>query len=293
MTPPPASTAAARLAATRRMASPTPSANTAPRRRPGSVEARRPAQVVKTAPAAASPSRQRAHARSVAPVGQNVATAVATAGRTASSAFARRVSGPLAASAAAPLISNDAIPARIPAGEPLGRRLALVVRHAPDLAITHRIARGRMWIGLLAAGLIGIVFLQVMLLGMNSGIGRDVTAVSQLQRQNAELKSEVSGLASETRIVAEAQRMGFVEPPVGSSRFVAPQSGDAQRAASTMSAPTQGPDAPQYGQPSSSQSGVGQSSTGAVSPTGASATLDSGAGSLQSQTAVAYTPANG
>ena len=293
MTPPPASTAAARLAANRRVASPTRVESSARSRRPGGVEPRRPAQVVKTAPPAAGPNRQRPVARPVAPIGQNVATAVATAGRTASSAFARRVSGPLAASAAAPLIANDAIPARIPAGEPLGRKLALVVRHAPDLAITHRIARGRVWIGLLAAGLIGIVFLQVMLLGMNSGIGRDVSAVTQLQRQNAELKSEVSGLASETRIVAEAQRMGFVEPPVGSSRFVAPQSGDADRAASTMSAPTQGPDAPQYGKPSSSQSAIGQGSTGAGSATGTSATIDSGGDSSQSQTAVAYTPANG
>ncbi|MEI6663425.1 MAG: hypothetical protein WCL20_03880 [Actinomycetes bacterium] len=231
MTPPRASTAAGRLTASM----PSPAAARSER------SARRSSQ--------ASLGANRRDASAVGQYTETKPMRQATGARR----MQRRISGPAAAGRAAVGSAQAAVayipesipnPVRLPAGAPIGRKLAVVVRNAPDLAITHRIAKGRTWIGLLAAALIGIVFLQVMLLDMNSGIGRDIGAVTQLQRDNAELRSEVSSLGSDRRIVAEAQRMGFVEPPVGSSRFTSVTSGDAERAATAVVPAAGGPDGP-------------------------------------------------
>lgn len=292
MTPPGASTAAGRMAA-RRASATNGTGSPVGRRRQGAVQRPQPAQVVRVAGRPADSRTPRPVVRVGTTGVQSITRAAVSVGRSAQVAVSRRVSGPaMPRGAAHAAVAPAAIPARIPAGEPIGRRLALVVRHAPDLAITHRIARGRLWIGLLAAGLIAIVFLQVMLLGMNTGIGREVSDVSRLQRENAELKSEVSGLSSETRIVAEAQRMGFVEPPVGSSRFTAPGSSDVDRAAASMRAPSGGPDGPTYARASQPSTTQGQSAdnpqvTTGQTPGGASATPD------QPRTSVGYAPASG
>jgi hypothetical protein len=92
----------------------------------------------------------------------------------------------------------------------------------------------RVWIGMVAALAAGLVFIQVQLLHTNSGIGTNVQLITQLQRQNADLRTSVSGLSSDQRVVAEAQRMGFVEPPVGSTRFVNFHRGDADKALSVF-----------------------------------------------------------
>jgi len=104
------------------------------------------------------------------------------------------------------------------------------VRTAPDHALTDYLVSSRVWIGVVTALAAGLVFIQVQLLHTNSGIGTNVQRITSLQRQNADLRTAVSGLSSDQRIVAEAQKMGFVEPPVGSTRFAAYRSGDSSRA---------------------------------------------------------------
>jgi len=104
------------------------------------------------------------------------------------------------------------------------------VRTAPDHALTDYLVASRVWIGVVTALAAGLVFIQVQLLHTNAGIGTNIQRVTSLQRQNADLRTAVSGLSSDQRIVAEAQRMGFVEPPVGSTRFAAYRTGDSNRA---------------------------------------------------------------
>ena len=104
------------------------------------------------------------------------------------------------------------------------------VRTAPDHALTDYLVASRVWIGVVTALAAGLVFIQVQLLHTNAGIGTNVQRITSLQRQNADLRTAVSGLSSDQRIVAEAQRMGFVEPPVGSTRFAAFRAGDSSRA---------------------------------------------------------------
>jgi len=115
-----------------------------------------------------------------------------------------------------------------------------VVRTAPDHPMTNYLVASRVWVGLVATLAAGLVFIQVQLLHTNAGIGTNVQRITSLQRENAELRTTVSGLSSDQRIVAEAQRMGFVEPPVGSSRFTAYHRGDSQRALAVLSTPATG-----------------------------------------------------
>lgn len=114
------------------------------------------------------------------------------------------------------------------------------VRTAPDHALTNYLVASRVWIGVVTALAAGLVFIQVQLLHTNSGIGTNVQRVTALQRQNADLRTAVSGLSSDQRIVAEAQRMGFVEPPVGSTRFAGYHPGDSNRALGVLATPATG-----------------------------------------------------
>jgi cell division protein FtsL len=114
------------------------------------------------------------------------------------------------------------------------RRLGAVV----DSPLLDRLIAGRLWIPCIAVALLGLVFLQVSLLQLNSGIGRSVAAASALERDNAALKAEVSRLDSGERIQAVARAEGLVMPGPGDRRYLTVGwSADASRAARTLAAP--------------------------------------------------------
>ena len=70
--------------------------------------------------------------------------------------------------------------------------------------LLDRLIRGRLWIGIVAFALLGIVTLQLGLLKMNSGIGRALERSAELQRENAALSIENSELTSGERVESEA-----------------------------------------------------------------------------------------
>lgn len=114
-------------------------------------------------------------------------------------------------------------------------RMALRV---PDARVLDRLIRGRVWIGLIAGALVMLVFMQVSLLKLNTGISADVLRSQNLERDNAELRASVSSLDSGQRIQDIAAARGMVMPDDGQLRFlhvVAP--GDGARAAHAITAP--------------------------------------------------------
>ncbi|WP_205698701.1 hypothetical protein [Conexibacter sp. SYSU D00693] len=122
--------------------------------------------------------------------------------------------------AAAPAPSRRR-PARPPAAQPtLGARAVARLRALPDAPVLDRLLRGSGWVPLVALGLMGIVFMQVSMLKLNSGIGRAVEASATLERQNDALRSDVSKLESSERLANAARRMGMVVPAAGSFRYV-------------------------------------------------------------------------
>jgi hypothetical protein len=93
-------------------------------------------------------------------------------------------------------------------------------RALADSRFLDRLIRGRLWIPLVAAGLMGIVFMQVSMLKLNAGIGRAVQSAATLERQNTNLRAAVSGMESGTRIDDAARHLGMVVPADGSSHYV-------------------------------------------------------------------------
>lgn len=96
--------------------------------------------------------------------------------------------------------------------------LRLPVRSANGLV--DRLLRGRAWVACVGALLAGIVFLNVSLLGLNSGIAVSADQASELRRQNADLRLEVAKLGATERIQRVAESRGFVMPAPGEVTYV-------------------------------------------------------------------------
>jgi cell division protein FtsL len=121
-----------------------------------------------------------------------------------------------------------------------------------------RLIRGRIWIGVIAFALIGIVTLQLLVLQLNANIGRALVREAQLQRGNAALSIEDSELAGGERVEARAARLGMQLVPVGSLRFLTSYpSADIARAAAALRTPVHSASA-------SAATGVGSGTTAAA-----------------------------
>jgi cell division protein FtsB len=117
--------------------------------------------------------------------------------------------------------AGGAVAAPLPLALRLGRRAGRIV----DARFLDRLLRGRVWIALLALGLMGIVFIQVSMLRLNAGISRAITSAETLHRQNATLRADLSKLDSSERIADAAKSFGMIQPAAGSVRYL-----DARRA---------------------------------------------------------------
>jgi hypothetical protein len=145
------------------------------------------------------------------------------------STIPRRRSGPARARTAPPRRkqSTDSFAA-------LGR-MALRV---PDARLLDRLIRGRLWIGLIGGALVMLVFMQVSLLKLNTGISADIATSQSLERSNSELRASVSSLDSGQRIQDIAASRGMVMPDDGQLRFLeAGPAGDGAQAADDITAP--------------------------------------------------------
>jgi cell division protein FtsL len=151
-----------------------------------------------------------------------------------------------------------------------------------------RLIRGRLWIGIVAFALIGIVTLQLGLLKLNSGIGRSLQRESMLQRENAALSIENSELAAGARVESQAQGLGMRLLPTGGPRFLASDPhGDVSRAAQALQARK-----PVEASGEAAAAGTAASATQTTASTGGTAEEPSAAGAKQPSEATAETPAH-
>jgi hypothetical protein len=254
-----------------------------------------PATAAAAAPRFAPGSRRRAAARPRRVSGQapsaRAATAAAVAIPAPGVALPRR-------RAAAP----KRRPAR--AHEPRGVALRVIdaVEGISSSSLLDRLIRGRLWIGLLAFALIGIVAMHLLVLELNTGIGRKLTRVAALQIANAQLGIEDSGASAEARIDPLASASGMTFAPSGSVHFLAASQADVARAASALSTSVKAPVAGSS-ESSSSESGEASSSSQVAetiasgSEAGAStettATAESGSSETSSEPHETQAPATG
>ncbi len=172
----------------------------------------------------------------------------------------RRTSGPAAPPRRAPRARIDAAaltasgaiayprpqrpPARPPlrvvaGGAALATRVADIALDVSSSRLMDRLVRSRLWIGIIAFGLIGIVAMQVSMLKLNAGIGRAVETASTLERTNASLRGEISRLSNGDRIQSLAGDRGFVMPAPADVTYLRSRDprADAARAAQRMQSP--------------------------------------------------------
>jgi hypothetical protein len=91
-------------------------------------------------------------------------------------------------------------------------RTAGAVRDLSDSSLIMRLTRGRGWIAVLCALLVGIVALNVVSLSLNAGSGRLEQQISELERANSGLRAEVAQELSSSRIAQLAPGLGYYVP---------------------------------------------------------------------------------
>jgi cell division protein FtsL len=142
--------------------------------------------------------------------------------------------------------------------------------------LLERLIKGRLWIGIVAFALIGIVTLQLALLKLNGGVGRALEHEALLQRENAALAIENSEMSSAARVQARAAQLGMVPAPTSKLRFLSARSrADVGRAAAALASHT--------GAPASSAEEGGESAAGASSSEESSTTSEAPQSSESSQ----------
>jgi cell division protein FtsL len=192
------------------------------------------------------------------------------------------------------------------AADPLAVRALRRCRLLADSRLLDRLVRGQLWIPLVAVGLMGIVFMQVSMLKLNAGIGRAVQTASTLERQNSNLRSDVSRMESGERIDSVAHGLGMVVPADGGENYVRAGASDtAARAAQRMTSAD--PDALARAQAATAaasgtaatattttaqqQAQAPTGTTAAAAPTGTTAATTPAAPPTQTQAATPVTPA--
>lgn len=125
-------------------------------------------------------------------------------------------------------------------GVAIASRVAGVALDVSASRFMDRVVRGRVWIGVIAVALVGLVAMQVSMLKLNAGIGRAAQTVTTLERSNASLRSDITGLSAGDRIQRLAGAQGLVMPAPGEVAYLdaGNRLDDAARAARRMRAPS-------------------------------------------------------
>jgi cell division protein FtsB len=110
-------------------------------------------------------------------------------------------------------------------------RTAVAVRDLPDSGLVVRMARGRLWIGVLATLLAGIVAVNVLSLSLSSSSSAVSQQMTALERRNSELRARIDEQVSNERVQAAAAQLGLEVPAPGDITYLDIGSGDATRAA--------------------------------------------------------------
>ena len=135
----------------------------------------------------------------------------------------RRVSGPARhprAASAQPVVASP-------------RWLALIDHPSLD-----RLIRGRVWIGIVAAALLGIVAMQVVLLRLGAQISAQTTAVNALIAHNETASTTIAGMEATGGAYGASATAKMVDPPPDDVTYMHANSGDLARAVARMRSPS-------------------------------------------------------
>jgi hypothetical protein len=169
-------------------------------------------------------------------------------------------------------------------------RSAGAVRDFSDSSLIMRLTRGRGWIAVLGALLVGIVALNVVSLSLTAGSGGRSLQIDELKTEISSLHAQIDERLSASRVEAEASRLGMANPNPNEISYLNASDGSAGRLAhllgtdSFLTAPSQPSSYPAPGTsyaPVSTSSNPSQTTTVAptTTPTTSGTSSTSGTGS--------------
>ena len=100
-----------------------------------------------------------------------------------------------------------------------------------DSSLIMRLTRGRGWIGVLGALLVGIVALNVLSLSLSAGSGRLSLQIDELKTEVSALHAQIDERLSASRVQQEAARLGLAVPDPKAITYLSANNGDATRLA--------------------------------------------------------------
>jgi cell division protein FtsL len=219
------------------------------------------------------------------------ATATATAAARRSPASARRaavtVPGPRRISGPARTRKASTTP------QPLAFRLVEAVHALSEHRLVDRLVRGRAWIAIVGVGLIGIVFMQVSMLRMNTGIGQAVERASTLERENAAMQANISQLSSSERIRNAAVRAGMIPATDATANFLDASKLSMTKAVNGITAPDATPELATTTPPSRLANAVAETAQQTPSATGVTPTSSATGTSTTAGTTTSGTTTSG
>lgn len=160
-----------------------------------------PARVPRGRPA---PGRKPRPARKPAPSRKSRATA-------APARRPRAAAAPARAPRTAPKRAPRTAPARLPGAQliPFAVSTASAVRQLPDSSLMVRMARGRLWIGVLGVLLAGIVALNVFTLSLTATAGQIDQNIVALEKENSLLATIDAQRSGSARVRHDASALGL------------------------------------------------------------------------------------
>ena len=113
-------------------------------------------------------------------------------------------------------------------------RTAGAVGGLADSGLMVRLTRGRLWIGLLATLLVGIVGLNVVALSFSARSSESARKAEALEQRNSALGAQLAGQLSNDEVQSAAAQLGLLSPAPGAIRYLKPSPGDAAEAAKRL-----------------------------------------------------------
>lgn len=115
-------------------------------------------------------------------------------------------------------------------------RTAEAVRQLPDSSLVVRMTRGRAWIGVLGALLVGIVALNVATLSFAASAGKIDEQIMALEKENSMLEAREAQHFSTARVRSQGAELGLAMPNIEEPRVIELNPDDVATAASRLAA---------------------------------------------------------
>jgi hypothetical protein len=113
-------------------------------------------------------------------------------------------------------------------------RIPVAVSGLADSGLFIRLTRGRLWIGLLACLLVGIVAVNVLALSFSASSSRSAAAADQLERENSAERARIARSLSNDEVQSAAAKLGLAIPGPDSISYLKASPDDAAVAAKRL-----------------------------------------------------------